>query len=329
MQVEEVIHTSRLYSILVREREAEQGEEEVLSSPWTRHGFISEIKSVQRTLSRKFSTLRRRKRKREDGPYHDKQCDNEPSAIDAPAAGGPRCERVGDSTRLKVPASVTKKRNSSNNSNCSLAATNCTGGASLSRIFGSFRQSFRHGGKSDEEQENTDKDGAKLADQSHEETVISGRDSAYFSTTFTSASESENEEATRICDESHDSIKISVTPPVATSTLVKKDQSCQTEPKKNVTLLLPGTRSPSRPFGVQTQMQSVKIRHPVHDIRYLPEGDISWQVDTIFHEAKVHLVSNFPKFNLSINIIFSPSRKHFMSLTTSTIGKSRIITQKY
>ena len=138
-------------------------------------------------------------------------------------------------------------------------------------------------------------------------------------------SESENEEATRICDESHDSIKISVTPPVATSTLVKKDQGCQTEPKKNVTLLLPGTRSPSRPFGVHTQMQSVKI----HDIRYLPEGDISWQVDTIFHVAKVHLVSNFPKFNLSINIIFSPSRKHFMSLTTSTIGKSRIITQKY
>ena len=306
MQVEEVIHSSRLYSILVRERLGDRVEEEadLFSSPWTRHGFISDIKSVQRTLSRKFSTLRR-KRKKEDGPYFDKHCDDEPSAIDAPHA--------------EEPVRVTRKRNSSINSNCSLVANNCTGGKSLSRIFGSFRQSFRRGqgGKTDEH-ENTAKDGTKLAaDQSHEE-IISGRDSAYFSLTFTSASESENEEPSKTCDES---FKI---PPIATSTLIKKDKGCQTEPKKNVTLLLPDTRSPSKPFGVHLQTRTVKIRPPVHDIRYLPDGDNSWQVDTIFQVAKVHLISNFPKFNLSINLIFSPSRKHFISLSSSTIGKGMI-----
>lgn len=308
--MEEVIHSSRLYSILVRER-LDNGEREdeadLFTSPWSRHGFLSEIKSVQRTLSRKFSTLRR-KRKKEDGPYCDKHCDNEPSAIDDPTTD----------TGAAKPVHVTRKRTSSNNSNCSLVANNCTGGRSLSRIFGSFRQSFRLGqGEKTDEQENTAKDGTKLAaDQSHEE-IISGRDSAYFSLTFTSASDSENEESSKICDDRRESFK---TPPIATSTLIKKDKGCQTEPKKNVTLLLPDTRSPSKPFGVHLQTRTVKIRPPVHDIRYLPDGDNSWQVDTIFQVAKVHLISNFPKFNLSINLIFSPSRKHFMSLSSSTIG---------
>ena len=325
MQVEEVIHSSRLYSILVRERLGAGTEEEaeLFSSPWTRHGFISEIKSVQRSLSRKFSTLRR-KRKKEDGPYSDKHCDNdEPSAIDDEACSRPiRGQYPGHVTspdQSEEPGRVTRKRTSSNNSNCSLVANNCTGGKSLSRIFGSFRQSFRlgQGAKPDDEHENADKDGTKLpaADQSHEE-IISGRDSAYFSLTFTS--DSENEESSKICDESRESFK---TPPIATSTLIKKDKGCQTEPKKNVTLLLPDTRSPSKPFGVHLQTQTVKIRPPIHDIRYLPDGDNSWQVDTIFQVAKVHLISNFPKFNLSINLIFSPSRKHFVSLSSSTIGK--------
>jgi len=314
MQVEEVIHSSRLYSILVRERLGDRTDEDgdLFSSPWTRHGFLSEFKSVQRTLSRKFSTLRR-KRKKEDGPYFDKHCDNEPSAIDA----GASC------IRTEEPARVTRNRNSSHNSNCSLVANNCTGGKSLSRIFGSFRQSFRQGrGEKSDEHENTAKDGTKLtADQSHEE-IISGRDSAYFSLTFTSASESENEEShSKICDEHRASFKSALTPPpIATSTLIKKDKGCQTEPKKNVTLLLPDTRSPSKPFGVHLQTQTVKIRPPLHDTRYLPDGDSSWQMDTIFQVAKVHLVSNFPKFNLSINIIFTPSRKHFTSLSSSTIG---------
>ena len=50
MQVEEVIHNSRLYSILIKERHGEkiEGEEELFFSPWSRNGFLSEIKTVQR-----------------------------------------------------------------------------------------------------------------------------------------------------------------------------------------------------------------------------------------------------------------------------------------
>lgn len=189
-------------------------------------------------------------------------------------------------------------------------------------LAASDKVSDRAGAKKSDEHENTAKDGTKLtADQSHEE-IISGRDSAYFSLTFTSASESENEEShSKICDEHRASFKSALTPPpIATSTLIKKDKGCQTEPKKNVTLLLPDTRSPSKPFGVHLQTQTVKICPPLHDTRYLPDGDSSWQMDTIFQVAKVHLVSNFPKFNLSINIIFTPSRKQFSSLSSSTIG---------
>ena len=50
MQVEEVIHNSRLYSILIKERHGEkiEGEEELFFSPWSRNGFLSDIKTVQR-----------------------------------------------------------------------------------------------------------------------------------------------------------------------------------------------------------------------------------------------------------------------------------------
>ena len=48
--MEEVIHNSRLYSILIKERHGEkiEGEEELFFSPWSRNGFLSEIKTVQR-----------------------------------------------------------------------------------------------------------------------------------------------------------------------------------------------------------------------------------------------------------------------------------------
>ena len=353
MQVEEVIHNSRLYSILVRERVSGEklGEDEdgAALAPWSTTGLISDIRSVRRTLSRKFSSLRhRRKRKKEDGGSHQQQqdtnyCDNEPSAItgDTSAAHSSKV-RSSDGSRIKRH---TKHHDSSNcyttgSEDESAAeedtATNCyggTGGKSLSRIFGSFRHSFRQG-KSDggggdgNPSKDPAKDTGKAADQSHEE-ILSGRDSAYFSLTFTSASESENEDSShnhnnnRICDESRDSIKSVSLPPAP----ARKHQSCQTEPKKNVTLVLPDTSSPTHPYGLHLQTRTVRIRAPRHEHRLEPAGDTSWQLETIVHVAKVHLVSSFPRFRVSIDIIFSPSMKCFMSLSSSTIGKTEIISQ--
>ena len=316
--MEEVIHNSRLYSILVRERlSGDKNEEEELFSPWSRHGFVSEIKSVQKTLSRKFSSLRRKRKKEEVS--HNKNCDNNDnkSAIKDSIATGvnDNC----DDSKLNYFSchEIRKTTRTRKSSNCSVTATNCTGGKSLSRIFGSFRQSFRQA-KSDES-ENTLRGATKVADQSHEE-IISGRDSAYFSLTLTS-SESENEEAFKPGDESQDSLKSVTAHQDHPSFQGKRHQGCQTEPKKNVTLLLPNTRSPSRPFGIHLQTETVRIQPHQHEHQLYPEGDISYQVDTIVQVAKVHLLSNFPKFHLSINIIFSPSTKCFMSLTSSTIGK--------
>ena len=186
--MEEVIHNSRLYSILVRERlSGDKNEEEELFSPWSRHGFVSEIKSVQKTLSRKFSSLRRKRKKEEVS--HNKNCDNNDnkSAIKDSIATGVN-DNCNDSKLNYFPChEIRKTTRTRKSSNCSVTATNCTGGKSLSRIFGSFRQSFRQA-KSDES-ENTLRGATKVADQSHEE-IISGRDSAYFSLTLTS-SESE------------------------------------------------------------------------------------------------------------------------------------------
>jgi len=335
MQVEEVIHNSRLYSILIKERHGEkiEGEEELFFSPWSRNGFLSEIKTVQRTLSRKFTSFRR-KRKREDARHED--CDPNTSAIKTNVC-------LSEQSKLKVIACKSGK-NENSSCNNSVTGTNCTGGKSLSRIFGSFRQSFRQVKNGDELEDNC-KDTTKNADQSLEE-IISGRDSAYFSLTLTST-DSENEDGSHALNayslysesgkprnRNHGSIK-SVTPPRATSSLGPcgqespresprpvrtRNQGCQTEPKKNVTLLLPNTSTPSKPFGIHLQTQTVNLRSPSFDHHLHPDGDISWQLDTITQVAKVHLMSNFPKFNLSINIIFSPSVKCFMSLSSSTIG---------
>lgn len=317
--MEEVIHNSRLYSILVRERLGDKQEEEELFSPWSRHGFVSEIKSVQKTLSRKFSSLRR-KRKKEDVSSHIKNCDNNDnkSAIKDSIATGVNDDNCDDSKLNYFSChEIRKTTRTRKSSNCSVTANTCTGGKSLSRIFGSFRQSFRQA-KSDES-ENTLRGATKVADQSHEE-IISGRDSAYFSLTLTS-SESENEEAFKPGDESQDSLKGVIAHHDHPSFQGKRHQGCQTEPKKNVTLLLPNTRTPSRPFGIHLQTETVRIQPHQHEHHHLhPEGDISYQVDTIVQVAKVHLLSNFPKFHLSINIIFSPSTKCFMSLNSSTIG---------
>jgi len=300
MQVEEVIHNSRLYSILVKERALDQEEHEFFS-PWSRHAVLSEIKSVQRSLSRKFSTLRKRRRRKED------DCDNNnTSAIT-------KCHS--NQIRVTISPDTTEHDNDeAGDSGDSGPVVNC----SLSRLFGSFRSSHKTrddavtGG--DEAGEVVSKEAVtKTGDISHDE-IVSGRDSAYFSLTLASDDSLADEAAEadhRVHDESGDSLLVSG----------RKHQASQTEPKKNVTLVLPDTSTPDKPFGIHLQTQTVKIKkQSPGNIRPGPDGNISCQLDTIILQAKIHLLSRFPKYNVTINIIFSPSRKYFMNLSSSLIG---------
>ena len=304
--MEEVIHNSRLYSILVKERALEQEEHEFFS-PWSRHAVLSEIKSVQRSLSRKFSTLRKRRRRRKED-----DCDNNnTSAIT-------KCH----SNQIRVTISPDTTEHDNDEAGDSGPVVNC----SLSRLFGSFRSSHKTRDdavtRGDEAGEVVSREAVtKTGDISHDE-IVSGRDSAYFSLTLAS-DESLADEAAEpghgAHDESGDSLVVSG----------RKHQASQTEPKKNVTLVLPDTSTPDKPFGIhlQTQTQKIKKQSP-SNIRPGPDGNISCQLDTIILQAKIHLLSRFPKYNVTINIIFSPSRKYFMNLSSSLIGE-QIITRSY
>ena len=79
MQTEEVINTSRLYTILLTERTSDS-EDQDLFPHWSKDALISEIRQVKRTLSRKFSTIRRGRLRTE--PRHDISSDK--SAIKPP-----------------------------------------------------------------------------------------------------------------------------------------------------------------------------------------------------------------------------------------------------
>ena len=289
MQVEEVIHTSRLYSILVKERALDSKEHEELDlwPAWSKAALLSEIKSVQRTLSRKLSTLRRRPKRRREV----RDCDSNPVRAIAQCHTTP------------PPCSVTVNDVSDHNQDVDKdddsPAVNC----GLSRLFGSFRSHHKPKPEPSECKEPV----SKTADISHEE-IVSGRDSAYFSLTLTHSDESEVEEAgSKLHDDSHDSILAGN----------RRHAACQTEPKKNVTLLLPDTR----PHHLQSHTARIHELDNDGSIHLDPDLDISRQLDTIILQAKIHLLSSFPRYNFSINIIFSQhNRKYFINLNSSQIG---------
>lgn len=294
MQTEEVINTSRLYTILLTERltDGEEEREHDLLAHWSGEALISEIKHVKRTLSRKLSTIRRRRRKADQS--HDISSDK--SAI--------RLRTCQKSAKLAVIASSVpdKQTDSRSDSSSQSVTTNCY--PNISTLVGTFRRSFRH-----------DRPGSGKQEQAEE--VTSGRDSAYFSLNQTS-SESEAEESSKLCDETLESLPVSVTPPTLTSSLLRN----KTEPKKNVTLLLPKTKTKQKPFGIHLQTEVVAIQPAKHEIRLVPDGDVFWQLESIVQVSKVHLVSNFPRYGVSIEIIFSqPPQAILMSLSSDVIGK--------
>lgn len=299
MQTEEVIHTSRLYTILVTDRLTDGDEAQDLFAHWTKEALISEIKHVKRTLSRKLSTLRRGRRRADCS--HEVQSDK--SAIKLTS-----CEPATKLAVIACSGSGNQTDTRSVSSSRSLT-TNCT--ANFSRLFGSFRRSVRDDRGEEESRSKTD----------HPEEITSGRDSAYFSLTQTS-SESEAGDSSKLCDDTLDSLPLSITPPILTSSLVRRKQSrTKTEPKKNVTLLLPKTKTKQKPFGIHLQTEVVAIQPTEHEIRLNPDGDIFWQLDSIIQVTKVHLVSNFPRYGLSIEIIFSqPPQAILMSLSSDVIG---------
>ena len=308
MQTEEVVHTSRLYSILLTERTSDSEEQALhqdLFPHWSKDALISEIKQVKRTLSRKLSTIRRG-RQRTD-PRHDISSDK--SAI-KPATSQP-------ATNVPVIASSGPGKPRDARSRSSQGSTETDGrtkcGPNLSRIFGSFRRSLR------QEREEAGP-GSKLTE--HQEEITSGRDSAYFSLNQTS-SESEAGDSSKLGDETLDSIQLSLTPSIITSSLLRtKQDRTNAEPKKNVTLLLPKNRAKQKPFGPHLQTEVVSIHPTKHQFRLGPDGDVFWQLDSILQVSKVHLVSNFPRYDVSIEIIFAqPPQAVLMSLSSDVIGK--------
>ena len=302
MQTEEVINTSRLYNILLTERntDGEEERDQDLFAHWSKEALISEIKHVKRTLSRKLSTIRRGRRKTVD-------CSRDISS-DKSAIKVTPCQPA-----AKFPAVASQQTGDSSDTTSQSETTKCTG--NFSRLFGSFRRLRHDRGEA----------GSGKIDQPEE--VTSGRDSAYFSLNQTS-SESEAEDSSKLCDETLDSLPLSVTPPILTSSLVRsKHIRTKTEPKKNVTLLLPKTKTKQKPFGIHLQTEVVAIQPSKHELRLNPDGDVFWQVDSIVQVSKVHLVSNFPRFGVSIEIIFSqPPQAILMSLSSDVIGKKNFST---
>ena len=297
MQTEEVINTSRLYSILLTERPTDVQEEHDLLAHWSGGALLSEIKHVKRTLSRKLSTIRRGRRKADQS--HDISSDK--SAIKPPP-----CQPA---TKFPViaptpgPGKQTVARSSSSQGSTeTVRGGRC--GPDLSRIFGSFRRRRR---------QERERGGCKTEQQ---EEVRSGRDSAYFSLNQTS---SESEAG----DDTLDSIQLSLPPSVVTSSLLRtKQERTNTEPKKNVTLLLPKNKTKQKPFGQHLQTEVVSVQPTKHQFRLSPDGDVFWQLDSILQVSKVHLVSNFPRYGVSIEIIFAqPPQAILMSLSSDVIGK--------
>ena len=302
MQTEEVVHTSRLYSILLTERTSDSEDHQALHQDlfphWSKAALISEIKQVKRTLSRKFSTIRRGRLRPE--PRHDVPSDK--SAIKPP----PRHPATSGSWGKETEA----PSRSSQDSEESGETRGC--GPNLSRIFGSLRRSHR------QERE----EAGRTSQTEHQEEITSGRDSAYFSLNQTS-SESEAEDSSKVGDDTLDSIQLSLTPSIITSSLLRtKPERSHTEPKKNVTLLLPKTKTKHKPFGLHLQTEVVSIKPNKHQLRLSPDGDVFWQLDSILQVSKVHLVSNFPRYGVSIEIIFcQPPQAVLMSLSSDVIGK--------
>jgi len=288
MQTEEVINTSRLYSILLTERPTDVQEEHDLLAHWSGGALLSEIKHVKRTLSRKLSTIRRGRRKADQS--HDISSDK--SAIKLRT-----CQKL---AKLS-PLSRSDKRSQTSSES---PTTTCY--PDLSSLVGTFTRTLRH-------------DRPK---QDQTEELTSGRDSAYFSLNQTS---SESEAEGQACDETLETVEslpVSRTPSALTTSLLRTSSSAvKTEPKKNVTLLLPKTKTKQKPFGIHLQTEVVAIQQPEHEIRLNPDGDVAWQLESIVQVSKVHLVSNFPRYGVSIEIIFSqPPQAILMSLSSDVIG---------
>merc|ERR1712241_1523926 len=136
------------------------------------------------------------------------------------------------------------------------------------------------------------------------------------------SSESEAEDSSKVGDETLDSIQLSLTPSIITGSLLRTKQArTPAEPKKNVTLLLPKNKTKQKPFGQHLQTEVVSIHPSKHQFRLSPDGDVFWQLDSIIQVSKVHLVSNFPRYGVSIEIIFAqPPQAVLMSLSSDVIG---------
>jgi len=169
-------------------------------------------------------------------------------------------------------------------------------------------------------------------DEVSDEDLQSTKDSAYFSFSRSCFNDSESSSLEDHLDENffsenidplskNKSFSVSPIPILTTSSLSRRPRG-PNEPKKNVTLLLPKTRTREKPFGIHLQIEKVKTFFTT-DYRgaNFPHGDMSGQVIQLYHLAKGEMMEKFPSLSSTISILFSHNPKPILlSLSSSMIG---------
>ena len=144
------------------------------------------------------------------------------------------------------------------------------------------------------------------------------QDSAYFSFSQSSFNSSNvNEISIESEYSSPSSITPSYKPILVRSTNVHKPQV----PKKNVTILLPLTRTCEKPFGRHLQLERTGISHSDVTPRNLHVGNVLSQVNQIYSNTKSEMMEKFPSLSTTINLLFSfQTRPLLLSLSSSMMG---------
>eukprot|EP00092_Neocalanus_flemingeri_P048081 GFUD01054743.1.p1 GENE.GFUD01054743.1~~GFUD01054743.1.p1 ORF type:complete len:398 (+),score=134.47 GFUD01054743.1:72-1265(+) len=95
------------------------------------------------------------------------------------------------------------------------------------------------------------------------------------------------------------------------------NQPGKQKPQKTVSLLLPGRRTAEKRFGVHLQLETVwTVSLP--DVQ---QGDIARQQRHIHYQARCQLEDTFPSLSTTISILFTDNPRHLLlSLSSSMIG---------
>jgi len=309
MEVERVgvVDTSRLYNILVREKDREEKEEIAKVNVQERSG----IKTFKRTLCRKLSFHKVRRSKQELEPI--KSNLKEPTSTNSPTKSifqkVTKCFR--HFCKSKTPNIIPNQDNEPLEVDEHVISSKASDFQSVTNTF------YDKVEKSDTINKHVDET---------EESLSSARDSAYFSINHSCLYDTASDilEETGTANTSFDFLSNPSRPSSFGSSpipiLVSTSLSSKAK-KKSVTLLLPNTRTREKPFGLHLQTEKVSIfTSDYKDINF-HHGDISSQVKNIRHQAKCQMMEKFPSLSSAISILFSDNPKLLlMSFSSSMIG---------